>query len=236
MKVFNIVLWFIVYSIGFLNIFLWAVMYHKFRNKTELSFLILLSNILLVTFLIMVLVNAIEDNRLIMMIIVNGISSFFITVPYHIYKSNNVQKIYYLFIPIVFITAVLTHNILIITNRLLFLGLTTMMFFAIPLFPLFRQKHGGRKKESPEYKIIKMGMADFFIALFFNFFFVLAYFSFRNMRYFFSLYFGIFLIVYHIPGLWYCKKNRLPQVKYNKSGLKLLTKRENKSRWKYAAA
>ncbi|MDR0689525.1 MAG: helix-turn-helix transcriptional regulator [Spirochaetaceae bacterium] len=71
-----------------------------------------------------------------------------------------------------------------------------------------------------------MGIVNFFIALFFSLFAAPAYFLFWNIRYFLSLYFGIFLIVYHIPGLWYCK-NRLSHVNDNKSGLKLLTKREN---------
>jgi DNA-binding CsgD family transcriptional regulator len=80
--------------------------------------------------------------------------------------------------------------------------------------------------KQPEYKIKKMGIVTFFIVLSFSLFAVPAYFLFGNIRYFFSLYFGIFLIVYHIPGLWYCK-NRLSPVNDNKSGLKLLTKREN---------
>jgi DNA-binding CsgD family transcriptional regulator len=122
--------------------------------------------------------------------------------------------------------SVLVHNILIITNRLPFLGITTVLFFAILLFPSFIQKGCGWKKDSPEYKIIKMGTVTFFIALFFNLFVVPAYFLIGNISGFFSIYFGIFLIVYHIPGLRYCK-NRLSQVNYNKSGLKLLTKREN---------
>jgi DNA-binding CsgD family transcriptional regulator len=219
----------------------------------------------------MVLVNAIEDNHLIMMIIMNSILSFFITVPYHIYKSHNIQKSSYFFIPVVFVVAMLVHNILIITNHLSFLGLTTMMFFMVLLFPAFKQKGCGWEKESPEYKIISMGTANFFIALFFSLLAVPAYVLLRERGYFFSIYFGIFLIVYHIPGLWYCK-NRLPheavlkfqgiggvtgarlpaaievnpkpgegggneladggfgtasQVKYNQSGLNLLTKREN---------
>jgi DNA-binding CsgD family transcriptional regulator len=62
--------------------------------------------------------------------------------------------------------------------------------------------------------------------LFFSLFAVPLSFLLWNMRYFLSIYFGIFLIVYHIPGLWYCK-NRLSQVKYKKSYFKLLTKREN---------
>jgi DNA-binding CsgD family transcriptional regulator len=101
-----------------------------------------------------------------------------------------------------------------------------MIFFTILLFPLFSRKGCGWKKESHEYKINKMGTVDFFIVLFFSLFAVPVYFLLGNRSGFFSIYFGIFLIVYHIPGFWYCK-NRLSQVNYNKSGLKLLTKREN---------
>jgi DNA-binding CsgD family transcriptional regulator len=174
----------------------------------------------------MVLVNAMEDTRMVIAIIINSVSSFFITVPYHIYKASNIQKFYYLFIPVVFAAAVLTHNILIITNHFPFFGLTSMAFFMMLLFPLFRQKERVREKKSLDYKIKKLGWATFCIASFFGLFALPARFLLGNPRYFFSMYFGIFLIVYHIPGLWYCR-NRLPQVSYKQSGLKLLTKREN---------
>jgi DNA-binding CsgD family transcriptional regulator len=107
-----------------------------------------------------------------------------------------------------------------------FLGLTSMAFFMILLFPLFRQKKTHRGEKNSEYKIRKMGIVDFFITTFFGLLAVPAYFLLGNPRYFFSIYFGVFLIVYHIPGLWYCK-NRLSQTSHNQSGFKLLTKREN---------
>jgi hypothetical protein len=49
MKLLNILLWLAAYSGRLVHITLFLVVYYKYRNKTELRFLYILSNILIIT-------------------------------------------------------------------------------------------------------------------------------------------------------------------------------------------
>jgi DNA-binding CsgD family transcriptional regulator len=224
MKLLNILLWLAAYSGSLLQIILFSVVYYKHRNKTELQFLYVLSNVLVITGIIMVLNQTVYYGKVFNLILGNCLLSFLVTVPYFVYKVNAVVKKYYFVIPASILIAAFVCNFLILINYVVPAFSVAPVFLIILFIPVFLKKTNAVVENKDGKTLEKTGIAMFSITLFFTLTaFPLNQFAVK-IPYLLSCHFAVFTIVYQIPGFLYCR-NRLRRRSKN-INLSQLTKRE----------
>jgi DNA-binding CsgD family transcriptional regulator len=224
MKLLDILLWLAAYSGCLLHILLFALIYYKYRDKTELRFLCVLINVLVVTAIIMILNQTAGNAKIFNLILANSLLSFFVTVPLFIYKENAVEKKYYFLMPLVVLAAAFVYNFFILINYTAIAFLPTPVFFIILYIPVFLKKPNGPAKNRNSRELEKTGIIMAIITVVFTF----AAFPLSKLAvkipWLFSIHFAVFTLAYQIPGFFYCK-NRLRQSS-KATGLAQLTKRE----------
>jgi DNA-binding CsgD family transcriptional regulator len=178
---------------------------------------------LIITIMIMALIQTVEQQSLFNIILTNGLLSFFITVPCFVYKSSNINKKYFFFIPVVFFIALFLHNYLILFKYENFVFLTRVLLFFVLFIPVFI-KHQDKKESDIDKKLQKTGITTFCIVVSFALLPFLLYKWLSKVPSLFIGYYGLFTILYQIPGILYCKA-RLYRG-YKKTKLTALTKRE----------
>jgi DNA-binding CsgD family transcriptional regulator len=172
----------------------------------------------------MVLIQADKWEKIFNVILANSLLSLFVTVPCYVYKSKNLGKKCYLLIPIIFLIAALLYNYLILIGYAGLAFSTMFIFYVILFVPVLLKKVDNDKRNDNDKKMDKAGIITFCIVLFFSFMTFPLYKFFSKAAYLLPVYFGLFYIVYQVPGLLYCK-NRLYR-EYKSFNLSKLTKRE----------
>jgi len=223
---FNLLLWIFVYSFCLVHITLFAVIYLKHKNKTELSYLVVLANMFLVTIMVMLLIMFDANNFY--HILLNCLLSLYVTVPLYVYNLFGVNKKHYKLIPILVATEAVIENVLMVHGIYGGIFASRIVFYVLLLVPVFVNKKTKPKKGSLEWNIRNMTaktavMLVAFIIIhipFSLFIFEIPYVS--------SLFWATFTLAYQIPGLLYCKKRLLEKpALFGKTGISSLTKREN---------
>jgi DNA-binding CsgD family transcriptional regulator len=204
---------------------LFAIIYSKHKNKIELFYLIVLSNMFLSAIIIML--SLIFDINNIISIIVNGILLLYITVPLYGYKLWDVNKKYYKWIPILVIIEAVIENILMANNIFRIVYLSRIVFYILLLIPVFINKK-KYEKDSLEWNMQDVTIKTVMIFLVFMIIFIPFSILLFEISYVSSLWWAAFTLSYQIPGLAYCKKYLLRKnILLAEAGISSLTKREN---------
>jgi DNA-binding CsgD family transcriptional regulator len=224
MKLLNVFLWLAAYSGCLFHIFLFSVVYYRYRNKTELRFLYVLGNLLVITGIIMALHQTVDYAKTYNLILANSLLSFFVTVPLFVYKANAIEKKYYFLIPAVILAAAFVYNFLILSDYTALAYPIPAVFFIILFIPLFLKKPRADGENRDAQNLQRTGVIMFFIVLCFTLAAFPAAKAAAGIPYLFSGYFAVFTLAYQIPGLLYCKDRlrRRPQT----INLSQLTSRE----------
>jgi len=212
------------------HIALFAVIYAKHKHKIELFYLIVLINMFLLAVIIML--SLVLDLRNIFPVIINGILLLYITVPLCGYYLFNINKKYYILIPVLIIIEAVIENILMIKNIYIFLYLSRIIFYILFLVPIFLDK---KKDEKNSLKRIIQSVTRKTVLIFLVFMIIFIPFSLYlfEISYVSSLWWAVFTLSYQIPGLVYCKKyfviagNEPKTEEVSAKGLSSLSKREN---------
>ncbi|MDR0456498.1 MAG: helix-turn-helix transcriptional regulator [Treponema sp.] len=225
MSTINLILWISVYSICLVHITLFAIIYVRHKNKIELFYLIVLSNMFLLAVIIML--SLIFNINNVIPIIINCILLLYITVPLYGYKLWNVNKKYYKCIPIFVLTEVIIENVLMTKNIFEILYLSRTILYILLLVPVFINKK-KYEKDSLEWNMQNVTIKTVIIFLAFIIIFIPFSMFLSEISYTSSLWWAAFTLSYQIPGLVYCKKYLLKKnVLSDKTEISSLSKREN---------
>jgi DNA-binding CsgD family transcriptional regulator len=154
----------------------------------------------------MVLSQTVDHVKVFNLILGNCLLSFFVTVPYFVYKSNDMAKKYYFLIPAVILIAAFVYNFFILINYAALAFSLAPVFFIILFIPVFLKKPDAAAESGDGRNLYKTGATMFSIALLFTLTaFLLNKFSVK-IPYLLSGYFAVFTMVYQIPGFLYCKE------------------------------
>jgi DNA-binding CsgD family transcriptional regulator len=221
----NLIIWIFVYSTCLVHITLFAIIYSKHKNKIELFYLIVLSNMFLLAVIIML--SFILDINNVIPVIVNCILLLYITVPLYGYKLWDVNKKYYKLIPVLVIAEAIIENVLMANNIYIILYLSRIIFYILLLVPVFINKKKFAK-DSLEWNMQNVTIKTVVIFLAFMIIFIPFSLFLFEISYVSSLWWAAFTLSYQIPGLVYCKRYLLRKnVLSGKTGISSLTKREN---------
>ena len=226
MNTLNLLLWILTYSLSLVHITLFAAIYFKHKNRTELHYLIVLLNMLLVTVAIMIWV--IFDISNFHAILLNLLLSLYITVPLYVYNLFGVSQKHYKLIPILVATGAIIENFLIAHGVFYGIYVSRIVFYFLLLIPVL----AGRKKVFPkdtlEWKIKSMSTKTAVILIAFLLMFVPSSLFLFDIPYASSLFWALFALAYQIPGLLYCKSRLFAnRALFSKMGVSSLSKREN---------
>jgi len=227
MNIILLVILITVYSICLVHITLFAGIYIKHKNKIELYYLIVLSNIFLFAVVVMLaFIFSIRINYVIP-ILVNSLLSLYVTVPLYLYILFNVDKKYYKYIPILVVIDAIIDNILLAHNILGVLYILKIVFCILLIMPIFlsKVKYEKNSLEWNMQKVTKITIVVFII-------FAISLIPFSSlifkMSYLSSLAWAVSALFFQIPGLAYCKQYLLNRyIEVTRTGLSSLTKREN---------
>ncbi|WP_461246008.1 helix-turn-helix domain-containing protein [Treponema sp. R6D11] len=225
MNAFILVILILGYSICLTHITLFAGIYIKHKNKIELYYLIVLSNIFLLAVIVMLLF--VFSMNYVIPILVNILFSLYITVPLYSYNLFDVDKKYYKNIPILVIIEAVIENILLAHNILGALYVLKIIFFVLLTIPIFIAKKEF-EKYSLEWSMQKATKIVIVIFIPFTILFVPLSPLIFKISYVSSLFWAVSTLFFQIPGLVYCRQYLLNKyINVTKTGLLSLTKREN---------
>ncbi|HCC51886.1 MAG TPA: hypothetical protein DEQ30_07385 [Porphyromonadaceae bacterium] len=226
MNMFNLLLWILAYSLCLIHITLFAIVFLKYKTKTDLYWLIVLSNLFLLTGTIMVLhMFGNADNS---SLLLNVLLSVYVTVPLYIYNLFNIKRTYYILIPILVILEALIDNLLILFQHYSLIYVSRSIFYFLLLLPVFCKKKIKPEKGSFLWNIQSMTLKTAIIFIVYMIMLVLFRIFLFSIPYVSSLFWAVFTLTYQIPGLVYCKKRLFQKdALFQKSGMSVLTKREN---------
>jgi len=226
MNIIILVILIFVYSICLVHTTLFAGIYVKHKNKIELFYLLVLSNIFLLA--VIVMLSFIFGINYVIPILVNILFSLYITVPFYCYILFDVEKKYYKNIPILVVIEAVVDNILLAYNILSVLYILKIVFFVLLTIPVFINKKSKYEKKSLEWNMQKVTKTIVVIFIPFTIFIIPFSSLLFQISYLSSLFWAVSTLFFQIPGILYCKQylqNRYVEV--TKTGLSSLTKREN---------
>ena len=226
MNTLNLLSWILAYSFSLVQVTLFVAIYFRHKNKIELHYLIVLSNIFLITIVIMILIIFGISNF--HMILLNILLSLYITVPLYAYSLFGVNQKYYKLIPILVATEAIIENILIMHGIFGVIYISRIVFYFLLLIPVFVNRKKVFPKDTLEWKIKSMSTKTAVILIAFLLMFIPSSLFLFDMPYASSLFWALFTLAYQIPGLLYCK-NRLfaNRALFSKMDISSLSKREN---------
>jgi len=204
LRILSTLTWILSYSCVLLNITFFTVLYIRYKVKMELSFNVILCNLLLITIIIMVSTSADIDQHTLLCIIMNSVSTLFLSIPYFLYTVKNLEKRYYILLLVLFVMVVVSQNIILQQQRYFLFGPLYGVGYTIFLLPIFIKKTNENKGGILHKQFNKMGRDCFLITLGFFIPIILLY-KLYNLPYILNIFIGIFLIAYQLPGLLYCK-------------------------------
>jgi len=225
MNVLILVILILGYSICLAHITLFAGIYIKHKNKIELYYLIVLSNIFFLAVIVMLLF--IFKINYAIPVLVNTLFSLYVTVPLYSYILFDVDKKYYKNIPILVIIEAIIENILIAHNIIGVIYILKIVFFVLLIIPIFITKK-EYEKNSMEWSMQKATKIIMIIFIPFTILVIPLSPLILKVSYVSSLFWAVSTLFFQIPGLVYSRQYLLNRyIEVTKMGLSSLTKREN---------
>jgi DNA-binding CsgD family transcriptional regulator len=161
-------------------------------------------------------------------VVLNVVLSLYITIPLWGYYLFDIDKKYFKNIPILVVAESVIDNILLAHNVLVILFVSRIVFYILLAVPIFIPKKNKYEKDSIEgrtQKATKITVVAFII--FMASLIPLSLLMFE-ISYAASVFCGVFVLSYQIPGMVYCKNYLLKKsAALGKKGIASLTKREN---------
>jgi DNA-binding CsgD family transcriptional regulator len=215
------------YSLCLVHITLFIVIYIKHKNKIELYYLIVLSNIFLLA--VVVMLAFITNRSNVIPILVNSVFSLYVTIPLFSYILFEADKKWFKLIPVLVIAEAIIDNLLIKLNHLGVLYALKIFFYIVLTLPALLTKKNTYEKNSLEWNMQKI--TKIIIITFVPFTILLIPFSSMifEKSYLSTLFWVVCALFFQIPGFVYCKKYLLQVgiATVSKPGLSSLSKREN---------
>ena len=142
-------------------------------------------------------------NNLIL-ILVNGILTLYVTVSLCAYYLFETDKKYFKNIPILVITAAVIENILLVYDFMGILYITGIIFYILLTVPIFIKKKNTSEESSLERKMKIVAKITITLVIVFLVSLIPFSLSIYEISYVSSLYWAVYTVSYQIPGLVYC--------------------------------